>query len=140
MNTAVPGTRDAELAADRGVGDLQLRADPLHAGVDRQARLDADDHEVQRVRQAVREGLLVGGDGHLEPENRDHVADQPAEREAERHLVDQVADDVAADEADAEQDHLESGDDADRLRRVDAGTAELLALSSDEEEEEAAPE
>ena len=40
----------------------QLLADALHGGVDGQAGLDADDHQVERVGQAVREGLLVGLD------------------------------------------------------------------------------
>ena len=50
---------DAELAADRRVGERQLLPDALHGGVDGEAGLDADDHQVERVGQAVRQRLLV---------------------------------------------------------------------------------
>ena len=44
---------DAQFARDGRVGQRHFLSDALHGRVDRQARLDADHHQVQRVGQAV---------------------------------------------------------------------------------------
>ena len=47
--------------------DREFLADALHGGIDGEAGLDADDHEVKPVRQPVRELLLVVFDFLTEP-------------------------------------------------------------------------
>ena len=65
-----------EFVAERGAGDGDLLAHPLHAGVQSESRLHADDQEVQRVREGALDLTPPVLALEIEPEGRDVEADQ----------------------------------------------------------------
>ena len=98
---------DAQLAADGGMGEGHFLADALHCGVDGEAGFDADDHQVQRVGQAVGECAIVLFDGAFQPEGWQEITDQAAGAEAHQNRENAFgleAANVSEDETDAEAD------------------------------------
>src|SRR3546814_6487697 len=81
IGAALAGTQlqghQREVRCQRWVGAGELSADAVEGGVQAEARLDADHHHVERVGEALGNGLLAAGDAPRQPESRQVRSEEP---------------------------------------------------------------